>query len=686
MRRGISGALAAGLLITFALALVLAPGEVAALTPHAPISINGNADFIAANGVVAGAGTSSNPYVISGWEIDASAAHGIEIRNTNAYVVVRDVYVHSGGTSFDGLLFSLARNVRVENVTAVQNRDGLDAFSLRDSVITGSNFSQNSGFGVSSNNAENLEITGSVVAGNGQSGISVLALGPSVQVRNNTVTGNNWTAIAVTGDGVTVSGNAVVGATNWWGILVSGLDVLLSGNEISGATHGIYVLSASNATVEDNRVWGNEWGIVLTSVTNFTAVRNNVTASSEVGIGLLRSSVGLVADSESTGGKWGVYLNGSANVTIARNDLTPNTWWSISAVNSTGLLIHHNDLSAADVYDDRGNENQWDDGYPSGGNYWEGYSGVDNCNGPNQDVCTGPDGIGDTSQYVFPEGQDRYPIVALVPNTPPVARLSVTPPSGYLLTEFSFGANDSTDNEDSASVLEARWDFDDDGVWDTGWYLLSIHQKHSYPTAGNRTVVLAVRDSRGLENTTRGLAVVLEDLVAPTIVHAPSAAVSVGDAIVLSANVTDGGEVQAAEVHYRTPGDADFITLPMTREGGLYVVTLGGPAKEGTYTYYITARDRAGNEARLPASGEYAVEARQSLILDWRLWVVVIAASVAILAVILVARRRGRRAAAPSPSVEASPPHPRPPEEIHPPPPPDWPPPPPDFEFPPPPP
>ncbi|MCK4444183.1 MAG: hypothetical protein KAW09_06550, partial [Thermoplasmata archaeon] len=54
--------------------------------------------------------------------------------------------------------------------------------------------------------------------------------------------------------------------------------------------------------------------------------------------------------------------------------------------------------------------NQWDNGYPLGGNYWSDYTGVDIFSGPNQDQ-PGGDGIGDTP-YSIQGGndRDRYPL------------------------------------------------------------------------------------------------------------------------------------------------------------------------------------------------------------------------------------------------------------------------------------
>ena len=52
----------------------------------------------------------------------------------------------------------------------------------------------------------------------------------------------------------------------------------------------------------------------------------------------------------------------------------------------------------------------WNDSYPSGGNYWSGYAGVDFYSGPNQDQL-GSDGIGDTPYIIDASNQDNYPLM-----------------------------------------------------------------------------------------------------------------------------------------------------------------------------------------------------------------------------------------------------------------------------------
>jgi hypothetical protein len=60
--------------------------------------------------------------------------------------------------------------------------------------------------------------------------------------------------------------------------------------------------------------------------------------------------------------------------------------------------------------DSWGYDNTWDDGYPSGGNYWSDYNGYDSDH----------DGIGDTPYFIDENNTDHYPLMVqyVIPEFP----------------------------------------------------------------------------------------------------------------------------------------------------------------------------------------------------------------------------------------------------------------------------
>ena len=102
---------------------------------------------------------------------------------------------------------------------------------------------------------------------------------------------------------------------------------------------------------------------------------------------------------------------------------------------------------------------------------------------------------------VLPYG---IPYIEFVPaqevETPPIAIFTVTPDVGYIGTEFTVDASNSYDLEDPAEVLEVRWDWNNDGVWDTNWTTNKV-AAHQIFDAGVHTIALEVKDSDGLTDT-----------------------------------------------------------------------------------------------------------------------------------------------------------------------------------------
>jgi parallel beta-helix repeat protein len=89
------------------------------------ILISSNSEFTAENGVTAGSGIQSDPFIIEGWNISASSADGIKIQNTNAYFIIRNCIIHDGGSNYKGINLYHAGNAVLENNSLSANQFGI---------------------------------------------------------------------------------------------------------------------------------------------------------------------------------------------------------------------------------------------------------------------------------------------------------------------------------------------------------------------------------------------------------------------------------------------------------------------------------------------------------------------------------------------------------------------------------
>ena len=202
-------------------------------------------------------------------------------------------------------------------------------------------------------------------------------------------------SISLFGSNISITGNKLHGTR---GIDVRSSDGLeISGNEVSDGPLGVRV-AISNAhmgfAIEDNTILRNGIGILVQSSQGLDILNNKVSSN----------GIGISVDSS--------YPNvESGNITIAQNELSSNDRGVV--LNSTfGILAYHNNFygNTVQASDYNSTDNAWDNGYPIGGNFWSDYTATDTCSGPNQDVCSGPDGIGDTP-YVFNYNRDNYPLM-----------------------------------------------------------------------------------------------------------------------------------------------------------------------------------------------------------------------------------------------------------------------------------
>lgn len=288
-------------------------------TTHATILIFDDSDFTALNGVTGGSGTASNPYIIEGWEIDASVmGFGVYIAMTTAHYVIRGV--HAYGSESIGVALYGAPNGTVTGCVMDEGDVGMIAIECADLNISDNDISNQAYFGIELYTCGRTNVSGNTASNTDGAGIVCIDIG-DVSIESNTCT--------------------------------------------ISAICGIMVMEADGCRIANNTASGN--------------------------------------------GFFGIGANDTRELTIQGNEVSYNSEYGLILGNSTGVRVFHN------VFTDNGvqawHENcrvTWDDGYPSGGNYWSDYTGPDDFNGPDQDL-PGADGIGDTAYVTEGGGIDRYP-------------------------------------------------------------------------------------------------------------------------------------------------------------------------------------------------------------------------------------------------------------------------------------
>jgi nitrous oxidase accessory protein len=210
-----------------------------------------------------------------------------------------------------------------------------------------------------------------------------------------------------------VAQNIVLNNSNV-GIQISSEFNSITANMVANNNYGIdiYPLGMHNVFTDNNVTLSGYCGLYLLGASNNTFVGNNFSANSAIGICL---------------GPY--YSDVSSHNTFARNNITYNGNTAIDSagiyidINTNDNLFYHNNIigntmSQVYLYDTLNTVNAWDNGYPSGGNYWSDYAGADSYSGLYQNI-TGSDGIVDTPRFIIPitsrNNNDSYPLTSTWP-------------------------------------------------------------------------------------------------------------------------------------------------------------------------------------------------------------------------------------------------------------------------------
>ncbi len=270
------------------------------------------------------------------------------------------------------------------------------------------------------------------------------------------------------------------------GIEIRGtVENIIQNNIVTNNRIGIWILTACRASygenhiIADNIVANNMYGLRLSGCENNKIFGNKIENNTEIGIDL------EIHPTQIPEGR------GSHNNSFFYNNILGNQI-GVRIIGKNNKLHHNNFINNTKQVQAlviESYNNLWDNGYPSGGNYWSDYTGVDLYSGPYHNE-TGSDSIGDSPYVIDANNVDRYPLMNPWGTGTPVAIFSWSPsvPKVGELVTFDASASEPIGGE----IISYEWDFGD-GSCASGKIVT-----HRYAIIGTFAVTLNVTDSEGL--------------------------------------------------------------------------------------------------------------------------------------------------------------------------------------------
>lgn len=209
-----------------------------------------------------------------------------------------------------------------------------------------------------------------------------------------------------------------LGRTKWSkGILIDGSNWNnVSNNLIRVHFYGIYLNNSGNNLISENTALSNYYGIQLFSSSNNILNGNSVLQAYNNGITLSSSNDNTISDNK-------IAFNNYAGITLSGSD---------------NNRIFHNNFNNSINVQGYTNINQWDSGYPPGGNFWNDYTGADADN----------DGIGDIP-YTTGGAQDNYPFMRQDGWISTISIPTPTPSSTDLISRYDLNHNSRIDRSEA---------------------------------------------------------------------------------------------------------------------------------------------------------------------------------------------------------------------------------------------
>ncbi len=261
-----------------------------------------------------------------------------------------------------------------------------------------------------------------IIDGGGGNGIHVIS--DYVNITGFTITNSDYALYLQPSSNSTITNNNLSGNNYGLHIRESSADNRVSNNIVSGnSINGIYLSKVYNSIIENNIIsYNGAYGFYLLAQSFNITISENLIFENSRGINLITSANCTISSNNISRNDYGIWVSNAVNSTITMNNFISNINFGItftsSAINNRvyhNNFFNNNNSNSPQANDDSSNQNQWDLGYPSGGNYWSDYSGIDLNTTAMQNVPPS-DGIGDTPYVIDSDSQDNYPKMSGIGN------------------------------------------------------------------------------------------------------------------------------------------------------------------------------------------------------------------------------------------------------------------------------
>jgi parallel beta-helix repeat protein len=379
--------------------------------------------------------------IVTGNLLVDNGCFGLHLLNSDGNTV-------SGNTFLRNALFALelstsTNNTIASNIAMATPNIGLGMHASSHNNTLLGNTVTNCTYGISLNNVRDSTISGNHLANNSEIGIWMQERASDNTISENTVAGSRYDILIERANGNTISGNTLTDGES--GIRIQGATYTeIYNNTIAhhygGAWDaGIRLDAAGHSRIHANRIVDNGRGILLYATSPYVSIhRNNITDNefairvASGGSHYLNVTSNIVLNNRGYGIGVTGFNSGSHYATITRNLIMNNSdgialgqYSNFNTIlrnnitqNGYGLYIEYsmrNTIIGNNIIDNdqqvhlTSSVNTWDGGYPTGGNYWSDYTGVDMSRGPYQNE-TGQDCLGDTPYVIDGNNLDRYPL------------------------------------------------------------------------------------------------------------------------------------------------------------------------------------------------------------------------------------------------------------------------------------